>query len=117
MNLRDVMRTTAAVREFTDDPLPDETLHAILDDARFAPSGGNRQGTRVIAVREQATRQALVELTVPGGKRYVPQVLAGENPWNTVVPSAVTDEQVAATDVGDRFTGPVLTAPVVLVVC
>ena len=41
MDLYDVMRTTAAVREFTDDPLPDDVLHRILDNARFAPSGGN----------------------------------------------------------------------------
>ncbi|HEX4392999.1 MAG TPA: nitroreductase family protein, partial [Mycobacterium sp.] len=42
MDLHDVMRTTAAVREFTDDPLPDDVLERILDNARFAPSGGNR---------------------------------------------------------------------------
>ena len=37
MDLYDVMRTTSAVREFTDDPLPDDVLHTILDNARFAP--------------------------------------------------------------------------------
>ncbi len=52
MELYDVMRTTGAVRRFTDDPLPDEVLERILDNARFAPSGGNRQGTRVIVVRD-----------------------------------------------------------------
>jgi nitroreductase len=62
MDLYDVMRTTPAVREFTDDPLPDETLHRILDNARFAPSGGNRQGARVIVVRDQLTRERLVAL-------------------------------------------------------
>ncbi|HEY6666073.1 MAG TPA: nitroreductase family protein, partial [Propionibacteriaceae bacterium] len=36
------MRTTSAVRQFTNDPLPDEILYTILDNARFAPSGGNR---------------------------------------------------------------------------
>ena len=41
MELYDVMRTTFAVREFTDDPLPDPVLYRILDNARFAPSGGN----------------------------------------------------------------------------
>ena len=50
MELYDVMRTTFAARDFTDDELPDETLYRILDNARFAPSGGNRQGGRVIAV-------------------------------------------------------------------
>ena len=36
MDLYEVMRTTAAVREFTGDPLPDEVLHPILESARFA---------------------------------------------------------------------------------
>ena len=50
MELYDVMRTTGAARRFTDDPLPDEVLERILDNARFAPSGGNRQGARVTSV-------------------------------------------------------------------
>ena len=57
------MRTTGAVRRFTDDPLPDDVLERILDNARFAPSGGNRQGMHVIVVRDRQTREALVELT------------------------------------------------------
>src|SRR5262245_59919623 len=110
------MRTTSAVRRFTDDPLPDETLRLILDNARFAPSGGNRQGTRIVVVRAVETRRALVELTEPPVRRYMAQRLAGENPWNTVDPSAVTDEEVGATLVPSDFTRPLLTAPVVLVV-
>src|SRR6266852_2297254 len=50
MELYDVMRTTFSAREFTADPLPDEILFKILDRARFAPSGGNRQGWRVKVV-------------------------------------------------------------------
>lgn len=62
MELYDVMRTTFAAREFTADPLPDETLVRILDHARFAPSGGNRQGWRVIVVRDPDTRKSLATL-------------------------------------------------------
>lgn len=117
MDLYDVLRTTGAVRAFTDEPLPDAVLHRILDLARFAPSGGNRQGARVIVVRERATRETLVALTEPAARRYTAQRIAGESPWNTVVPSRVSDEDVAATEVPDSFTAPLLTAPVVLVVC
>ena len=42
----DVMTTTFASRDFTDEPLPDDTLFKILDGARLAPSGGNRQAWR-----------------------------------------------------------------------
>ncbi len=41
MELYEVMRTTFSAREFTSDPLPDETLVKILDHARFAPSGAS----------------------------------------------------------------------------
>jgi nitroreductase len=117
VELYEVMRTTSAVRQFTNDPLPDEILYTILDNARFAPSGGNRQGTRIVVVRDHGTRQALVELTVPATKKYVAQRLAGENPWNTIDPSRVTDDEIAAADVPDSFTVPLLEAGAVLVVC
>ena len=116
MELSDVLRTTAAVREFTDEPVTDEQLYAVLELARFAPSGGNRQGAHVTVVRDRATRERLVELTAPGAKRYGAQVAAGENPWNTVVPSQVTDEEVEAFPVPPHFERPILEAPVLLVV-
>jgi nitroreductase len=117
MDLYDVMRTTAAVREFTDDPLPDTVLHTILDNARFAPSGGNRQGTQIVVVRDPATRERLVEITEPGAKRYHAQRAAGETPWSAYTPSAVTEEQVAQTRVPSSVTDPIRKAAVVLVVC
>jgi nitroreductase len=117
VELYEVMRTTSAVRQFTNDPLPDEILYTILDNARFAPSGGNRQGTRIVIIRDRVTRQALVDLTIPGAKKYVAQRQAGENPWNTINPSRVSDDQIAGTDVPESFTTPLLEAAVVLVVC
>ncbi len=58
MDLYDVMRTTPAVREFTDDPLPDEILHRILDNALRAPSAGFSQGWAflVLDTREDVAR-------------------------------------------------------------
>jgi nitroreductase len=117
VDLYDVMRTTAAVRDFTTDPLPDEVLHTILDNARFAPSGGNRQGTEIVVVRERATREALARLTAPGARRYVAQIAAGEGPWNPVQPTSLTEEQIAATEVPEYLTRPLRSAAVVLVVC
>jgi nitroreductase len=117
MDLYDVMRTTAAVREFTDDPLPDDVLHTILDNARFAPSGGNRQGTRIVIVRNTATRERLVEITKPGARRYHAQRHAGETPWSAYAASRVTDEQVGRTPVPTTVSEPLRRAAVVLVVC
>ena len=117
MDLQEAMRTTFAAREFTDEPLPDETLFGILDRARFAPSGGNRQGWHVIVVRDRATREALAKATVPAAKRYTAQVKAGENPWNTVDPTSVDAATIASTEANVRLIEPVLRAPVVLVIC
>ncbi len=117
MELYEVMRTTFAAREFTDEPLPDATLFKILDNARFAPSGGNRQGWYVIVVRDRKTREALAALTAPAAKRYAAQVQAGENPWNTIDPTAVDATTIERTPAPARLTEPLLRAAVVLVVC
>jgi nitroreductase len=116
MELRDVMRTTFAAREFTDAPLPDDVLWQILDNARFAPSGGNRQGAHIVAIRDQATKDRLAELGKPGAQRYVAQKAAGESPWNPLTPTSLSAEDIAATDVPDTFVEPVVRAPVVLVI-
>ena len=117
MDLYDVMRTTFAAREFTGEPLPDRVLYRILDNARFAPSGGNRQAVRIIVVRDQKTRDRLAELSVPGAQRYVAQLGIGEAPWNPIRPSGVPAADVDATQVPDAFIAPLRGASVVLVVC
>ena len=71
MELYDVMRTTFAAREFTDQPITDEVIARILEQARFAPSGGNRQGWKVLVVREESSRARLRELIEPQMQRYV----------------------------------------------
>lgn len=94
MGLYDVMRTTGAVRKFTADPLPDAVLHRILDNARFASSGGNRQGVRVIALLDRDTRRALAQRCTTGARRYLAQKRNGEGPWKPLRPMEVTAEQV-----------------------
>ena len=115
MELKDVMRTTFACRDYTDDPVSDQQIHDILDLARFAPSGGNRQGNRVVIVRDPETKDRLSELSEPAAKRYAAQVANGENPWNTIVPMGVSEETVAATPAPAPLTGTFRAAPVVLV--
>ena len=71
MELIEALRTTGAVRAFTDEPVADETLLAILDTARFAPSGGNRQGWRVAVVDDRAIRAQMAALMQPVWNEYV----------------------------------------------
>jgi len=116
MDLYDVMRTTFAAREFTDDPLPDDVLWRIFDNARFAPSGGNRQGAHITVVRDATLRRRLAELGAPAARRYIAQLSAGENPWNSLRPSGVPQEVIDGTQIPEAFTAPLINAPVVLVV-
>jgi nitroreductase len=115
MELSDVMRSTPAVRDFTDDPLPDDILYRILDNARFAPSGGNRQGVRVIVVRDQDTRSALAELARPAARRYAAQLAHGESPWNPLQPPAADASAIDATEAPAQMWTTLRDAPVVLV--
>jgi nitroreductase len=117
MELYDVMRSTPAVREYTDDPLPDDMLARILDNARFAPSGGNRQGLRVIVLRDKDSRAALADLGLPAARRYTAQLANGETPWNPLRPTGVDASTIAATEPPAQMSAPIRDAPVVLVVC
>jgi nitroreductase len=60
--LSEIMRCAPSTRNFTDEPVPRELLERVLDNARFAPSGGNRQGWRVIVVTDADIRRRLREL-------------------------------------------------------
>ena len=98
MDFLDFARSTFAARDFTDEPIPDDLLYRWLDIARFAPSGGNRQGWRVVVVRDAETKRQLADLGRPTWNIYSAQRAAGEFPWSSVEPSTVDVEQAAATD-------------------
>jgi nitroreductase len=122
MELSEVMRTTPATREFTDDELPDVVLHRILEHARFAPSGGNRQAWTVVVVRDQATRVRLRELYQLGWREYVAHVQAGVVPFapqqeGRWTGPAVDLEQARQTPAPSPFADHLEDVPVMLVLC
>ena len=116
MDLYDVMRTTFAARDFAGDAVPDDVLARILDNARFAPSGGNRQGWHVIVVRDPAKRAALGALIEPAYRRYLAEVKAGANPWNTVAPANLDQSVVDAVTIPPGFIDRLVHAPTLLLV-
>ena len=115
MELNDVMRSTFAARDYTGEDLPDTVLYEILENARFAPSGGNRQGNRVIVIRDQETKNKLGELNRPAAKRYMAQIARGESPWNAYTPTACTPEEIDATEAAGLLVDPVKNCSVALV--
>ena len=62
MDLFDVVRTRRSVRTYRSDPIPQEVLTRVLDAARIAPSGSNRQPTRLIVVKDEQTKEKLVSM-------------------------------------------------------
>ena len=95
MELIDALRTTGAVRAFRDVAVSDDTVYRILDTARFAPNGGNRQAWRVILVKDPAVRMALRDIYLPGWYEYLAQVSAGLTPWAVVTDRQLEKESVA----------------------
>lgn len=82
MELNEAMRTTAATREYTDQPIADDVLYRILDSARFAPSGGNTQPWRVMVVRDPSLRLQLKAWVGEVWTEYVAQRVAGHRPFS-----------------------------------
>ena len=118
MELYEALRTTFSCREWTDDPVSDETLYRVLEQARFAPNGGNRQGQHVIVIKDRAVREQLVPLVREGTDIYMAQRVAGEAPWNSIVPTSVDEAAIRATDGPVTFPGvnAMVSAPIVLVI-
>jgi nitroreductase len=123
MELTDALRTTGSVRSFLDDPVSDEVLYAILDDARFAPSGGNRQAWRVIVVKDESRRRALRDLYLDGWHDYIAHVLAGLIPFsplaseNDRAAALAHREAAVAASKPDGFPETLERVPVMLVIC
>jgi len=106
MDFREVIETTGSCRHYRPDPVPDDVLARVLDGARYAPTGGNRQGVRFLLVRDADKRRALRDLYVPLWEQYIAR--AGARP------GAPLPKLVAAADHMARHLDEV---PVLIVVC
>lgn len=96
MDLERALQTTGAVRDFAEHPVPDELVYHILDTARYAPSGGNRQAWKVILVKDIAVRRRLRDIYLEGWYKYLAMRGAGLVPW-----APVTDRAAEAEALGD----------------
>ena len=62
MTLDETIKGRHSTRTFTDDPLPDEDLRAIVDAARWAPSGDNSQPWRFLAIRDGELKNKIADI-------------------------------------------------------
>ncbi len=54
MHVTDAVTSRISIRSFTDEPVSEDELRAVLDIARWSPSGGNTQPWHVYALRDEA---------------------------------------------------------------
>ena len=60
MELYEAIRKRYSVRAYQDRPVEQETLERVLEAARLAPSGSNRQPWKFVVVRDAQRRKQLV---------------------------------------------------------
>ncbi len=80
-DLLQTLRSTGSARGFIDAPVDDGIVHEILDTARFAPSGGNAQGWKVIQVKDADILRKIGQLSQKTWNEYVAQMTAGRRPF------------------------------------
>lgn len=86
MNVLQAIRTKRAVRQFTDEPIPDDLLEKILKAALRAQSSKNTQPWQLIVIREHVTLAALSKMGfymghVAGATACVAFVAPNDHAW------------------------------------
>jgi len=108
------MLCAPTTRRFLPDPVDPGALRRVLDNARFAPSGGNRQGWRVIAVTDAGTRETLADLYLPHWRAYMDQTGAAEM---LARPQQHDEARVRMLRRADEFAERLGEVPLHLVIC
>jgi len=57
MDLLELIRSRSSIRTFLDKPVEDEKIALILEAARWAPTGGNKQPWRFLVVRDKKKQE------------------------------------------------------------
>jgi nitroreductase len=110
MDFYEVIQTAGTGRYYKEDPIPDEVLTRVLNAARWAPQGGNRQPNRYVVVRDAEKKQALRDLYFPVWRDYLAQAGIGAIAIRgNEIPKLLKDADIFA----DNFHK----VPVIVVVC
>lgn len=123
LSLETALRGTGAARSFHDRPVSRETLRRVLDVARFAPNGGNKQAWRVISVEDQTVRARIHELTMEVAKEYMAMNAAGQRAFGLSDhgrwpgPGAVDLEAAHRDPIPPAFDGFAAAPAMLVVVC
>jgi len=69
MEFYEVIRTRRSIRSYKADPVPEESLRRVLDAARMAPSGSNRQPWKFIVVKSPEKKRRVAQAC--GGQMWI----------------------------------------------
>lgn len=106
MDLTQALRATPASRAFTNREVSDEEVYAILDDARFAPSGGNRQAWGVVLIKDAEQRAKLRDIYLKGWYPYLTLSAARITPFSPLGDREAETEALQRVDeLTPRFAG------------
>ncbi len=114
IGIYEAMRTLRAVRRLKPDPIPPEVLRRVLEAATWAPTGGNQQPWRIIAVTDRALKERL-------GALYAERWAAFAKIYRGAIPAGASDEARQRTErtiaAGDYLAAHFGRTPVVTIFC
>lgn len=106
MDVIEAIQNRRAVRNFSDRPVPDDVLHAILGAGGRSQSSKNTQPWRFLVIRDRAMLEAMSKLGdyaghVAGANFAVILVGTAESTWNSFdLGQAAAQMQLAAYELG-----------------
>ena len=113
MEIYDAMSTLRAVRRIRPDPIPSDVLRRVLTAATWAPTGGNHQPWRMIAVQDAALKQGMEDLYRPHWNSYIP----GYEAHLSAMSDAMALSSRKALESGTYLANHMHEAPVICVFC
>jgi nitroreductase len=89
MELFEAINSRRSIRKYTNAPVDEKKINAILEAGRWAPSWANTQCSRFVVVRDAKVRAALgdamVKMKTPDGKEVAPPSVSAINTVPVVI--------------------------------
>lgn len=112
-SIYDLMSTCRAVRRLRPDPIADDVLARVFQAATWAPSGGNRQPWRIVAVREPEIKASLGSLYKEMWSGYA----ASSAKAAEKLPTLLRESTLRTLAAGDYLADHFAEVPVVAIFC
>jgi CBS domain-containing protein/nitroreductase len=113
-SLHEAIHTQRAIRQFTEEPVSEADVQALLDAAVCAPSGGNRQPWHFLVLRDPELKAKVRELYHRSWEAYKEKV--AELARSRAEAAAIL-ERWRKNPAGDHFAANLDTVPVLLIPC